>query len=101
MKNILISAFVLAASSTAFAGEFYGDDTLGWISGYAGHQEGYLVMDRLTAGDGIASEFYGDTTLAALGSGESAMAVSVRPSPGSSMSVSVLDHLFPGGHIGG
>lgn len=71
MKKLLITAFVLAANSTAFAGEYYGDDTLGWISDYQSHHTGYFVLNHAApANSDIAeyydSEYYGDPTLAGI-----------------------------------
>ena len=105
MKNIVIAAFVLAANSTAFAGEYHGDDTLGWISGYQGHATGYSVMTGIPADDNYVSEFHGDTTLALINTPETEraefMAVAVTPAIGSRDSSGLLDHIFPNGHVEG
>ena len=105
MKNIVIAAFVLAANSTAFAGEYHGDDTLGWISGYQGQPTGYSVLTGVPADAHYVGEFHGDPTLALINTPADERAkfnaVAVPPAIGSSETLGLLDHLFPNGRIDG
>ena len=110
MKNVLIAAFVLATSNVAFAGEYYGDDTLGFISDYQGHQAGYSTINHAAVSDAQAAEFYhseyyGDSTLGWSGTPDQALADSIplvsAPAVGSSEPAGILEQLFPNGQIGG
>ena len=103
MKKLLITTFVLAASSTAFAGEYHGDDTLGWISDYHGHQGGYSTTNHFPDNSSYIDEYHGDDTLAWIGASEQQRAstdvLSAPTAIGSSEPVGILDHLFPNGHL--
>jgi|GEM_PF-5827378 len=94
MKKIFIAAFILATSSSAFAGEYQGDDTLGWISGYQGQPTAYNVIYNVAGQDFIA-EFYGDNTMAFINSPKK-QHFSLR-FVGSSPSLSSLDELLQQG----